>query len=223
MSNSKQSSNRLQLDQISILANFSGFGEILSQKQDGKTTVIAYASRRLCKHERSMRNYSSMKLEFLCLHWAVTKKFRDYLYGTSSPFLVKTDSHPFSRILTTKHTAADMSKLADLSDFNFTIEYRSGKTNTIADALSRNPIDALSDDSDAEDEDEDDDACVINTQHELCVFLSERDNTILLPGKPVSAISDFKYSEEIHVSVHETSIKCVSDITDTDMTLLQTI
>ena len=114
-----------------------------------------------------------------------------------------------------------MSKLTDLSDFNFTIEYRSSKTNTAADALSRNPIDALSDDSDAEDDDEDDDACVINTQHELRVFLSERDNTILLPGKLVSAISDCKYNEEIHVSVHETSTKCVPDITDTDMTLLQ--
>ena len=98
---------------LEVDASLQGFGAILSQKQDGKTTVIAYASRRLRKHERSMRNYSSMKLEFLCLHWAVTKKFRDYLYGTSSPFLVKTDSHPLSRILTTKHTAADMSKLAD--------------------------------------------------------------------------------------------------------------
>ena len=31
--------------------------------------------------ERNMEHYSSIKLELLVLHWAVTQKFRDYLIG----------------------------------------------------------------------------------------------------------------------------------------------
>ena len=40
--------------------------------------VIAYASRGLRQGEK---HYPSHKLEFLCLKWAVTEKFRDYLYN----------------------------------------------------------------------------------------------------------------------------------------------
>jgi len=40
-----------------------------------------------------------------------------------------------------KQTAADISKLADLADFNFQTEYRSGRSNAVADVLSRNPVD----------------------------------------------------------------------------------
>ena len=49
-------------------ASFLGLGAVLSQKQEGKSVVFAYASRSLCKHEHNMQNYSSMKLEFLALH-----------------------------------------------------------------------------------------------------------------------------------------------------------
>ena len=52
-----------------------------------------------------MRNYISMKLEFLALHWAVTYTFWDYLYD--SQFIVLTDSHPLSRILKAKTADAD--------------------------------------------------------------------------------------------------------------------
>ena len=58
-------------------ASLEGFGAILSQIQDGHEVVIAYDSRILIKHEKFMRSCSSMKLEFLGLHWAVTKKFRE--------------------------------------------------------------------------------------------------------------------------------------------------
>jgi transposase InsO family protein len=123
---------------LEVDASINGFGAILLQKQCGRTVVIAYASRKLRDAEKQMTAYSSMKLEFLALHWATTKKFRDYLYG--SKFTILTDNNPLSRILTSKQTAADMGKLADLADFNFTVQYRSGKTNTAADALSRNAI-----------------------------------------------------------------------------------
>jgi len=53
---------------------------VLYQKQEGMDRVIAYASRTLSKPEK---NYSIFKLEFLALKWAVTERFRDYLFGTS--------------------------------------------------------------------------------------------------------------------------------------------
>ena len=98
---------------LEVDASLQGFGAILSQQQNGRKVVIGYASRRLRKHERTMKSYSSMKLEFLSLHWAVTQKFRKYLYG--STFVIKTDSHPLRRILKSRQTAADMSILSEES------------------------------------------------------------------------------------------------------------
>ena len=59
-----------------------GLGAMLSQKQDGEERVIAFASHRLCPPEQNMSSYSSLKLEFLAMEWAVTEKFRDYLLGS---------------------------------------------------------------------------------------------------------------------------------------------
>ena len=59
-------------------ASHDGLGVVLSQEQDGKRRVIAYASRHLRPPEKNMQNYSSRKLELLALKWAVTEKFRSY-------------------------------------------------------------------------------------------------------------------------------------------------
>jgi len=69
---------------LEVDASLDGFGAILSQIQDKGKVIIGYASRRLRKYEKSMRSYSSMKLEFLGLQWAVTQKFKEYLYGSKS-------------------------------------------------------------------------------------------------------------------------------------------
>jgi len=55
---------------LEIDASIQGLGAMLLQKQDGKRKVIAYASRKLRSSEQRMSNYSSMKLEFMALHWA---------------------------------------------------------------------------------------------------------------------------------------------------------
>ena len=198
---------------LEVDASLDGFGAILSQIQDGRKVVISYASRRLRKHEKSMRSYSSMKLEFLGLHWAVTQKFREYLYGSN--FKILTDNHPLSRIMKSKQTAADLSKLADLSDFNFEIEYRSGRSNAAADALSRNPVDESGSES------EDDGTCTITTQQQLLTFMQEVDNTSEVPEPLIFAIAKSHEAEEPLAVMQEMSINLVPEIPNTDIQKLQ--
>uniref|UniRef100_A0AAQ4NQI8 Reverse transcriptase/retrotransposon-derived protein RNase H-like domain-containing protein n=1 Tax=Gasterosteus aculeatus aculeatus TaxID=481459 RepID=A0AAQ4NQI8_GASAC len=62
---------------LEVDASYGGLGAVLSQEQNGKVRPIAYASRGLKPTERNMANYSSMKLEFLALKWAMTEKFRE--------------------------------------------------------------------------------------------------------------------------------------------------
>ena len=117
-------------------ASTSGLGAVLYQKQDGKDRVVAYASRSL---KPSEKNYPAHKLEFLALKWAISEKFRDYLYG--SKFEVFTDNNPLTYILTTaKLDATGQRWVASLCDYDFVIKYRSGRKNIDADGLSRVPL-----------------------------------------------------------------------------------
>lgn len=119
-------------------ASYKGLGAVLSQQQDGKMRVIAYASRSLRGAEKNHVCYNSMKLELLGLKWAITEKFRDYLLGTT--FTVFTDNNPLKYIMTSaKLSAVEQKWVGELSRFNFEIRYRPGKLNQNADALSRRP------------------------------------------------------------------------------------
>ena len=114
-------------------ASSDGLGAALYQVQDGKQRVIAYGSRTLNEAEK---RYSAYRREILAMKWAVTEKFRDYLYGRS--FDVLTDSNPLTYLTTTaKLNATDHRWLSSLSTFDFTISYRAGKANGDADGLSR--------------------------------------------------------------------------------------
>ena len=119
---------------VEVYASNDGLGAVLSQEQDGP---IAYASRALRGAERNMENYCSRKLELLALKWAVTeKKFREYLI--SSTFTVLTDNNPLTYVQTkSKLKSVEQRWVSELANFNFSINYRTGKQNTNADALSR--------------------------------------------------------------------------------------
>lgn len=121
-------------------ASFDGLGAVLSQEQETGRVVICYASRGLRPSERNMSNYSSMKLELLALKWAVTEKFRDYLLGAE--FTAFTDNNPLSYLKSAKLAAAEMRWVSQLAQFDFKIRYRSGRSNTNADALSRQTVHA---------------------------------------------------------------------------------
>ncbi|KAJ8012560.1 hypothetical protein DPEC_G00044120 [Dallia pectoralis] len=111
---------------LEVDASYSGLGAVLSQEQSGKVSPVAYASRGLKPTERNMTNYSYLKLEFLALKWAMTEKFREYLLGQKC--VVYTDNNPLSYLSTAKLGALEQRWAAQLSDFDFTIKYRPGRS-----------------------------------------------------------------------------------------------
>ena len=119
-------------------ASIKGIGAILSQTQSsGQRHPVAYASRSLSAAER---NYGISELETLAVVWSITH-FHSYLYGHR--VTVFTDHSAVQAILNTptpsgKH-ARWWSRVYGSGVSEVTIIYRSGKTNTNADALSRNP------------------------------------------------------------------------------------
>ena len=117
-------------------ASLKGLGAVLSQRSDDNTVrVIAYASRSLRPGEKSMKDYSSMKIELLALKWSVCEKFKDYLLG--SKFTVYTDNNPLVYVKSSKLGTAQIRWLSELALYDFDIIYRTGKSNLVADALSR--------------------------------------------------------------------------------------
>ena len=120
---------------LHVDASGSGLGAILYQNQGGQDRVIAYASRGLSPAEK---NYSTYRLEFLALKWAVTHKFHDYLYGAS--FIVYSDNNPLTYVLSSaKLDATGHRWLAALANYNFSVKYKPGVKNVDADILSRLP------------------------------------------------------------------------------------
>ena len=123
---------------LETVASLKGLGAVLTQEDDeGNFCIISYASHMLKPYERSMRNYSSAKLELLALKWAVCEKFKDYLIG--SRFTILTDNNPLTYVCTSCLGAAQICWLSDLALFDFEIKYRAGKSNQAADALSQCP------------------------------------------------------------------------------------
>ena len=107
---------------LEVDARYSGLGAVLSQTQDGRPRVIAYASRGLRKTERNMKNYSSMKLEMLALKWAFVDKFRSYLLGAK--FTMYTNNNPFSHLKTAKLGALEQRWAGELAAFDFDVCYK---------------------------------------------------------------------------------------------------
>ena len=117
-------------------ASIEGLEAVLYQEHDGLEKVVAYGCRGLRKAEG---NYPAHKLEFLCLKWAVTDKFHDYLYGNT--FSVYTDNNPLTYVLTSAKLDATGHRWLDaLGSYDFKLIYRSSKSNANADGLSRRPL-----------------------------------------------------------------------------------
>ena len=124
-------------------ASEKALGAVLTQYFDGIEHPIAYASRTLSTAEI---NYTVTEKELLALVWA-SKYFRHYIYGRKI-FLI-TDHKALAQLKTIKIPDGRLGKLLlKLQDLDYEINYRPGRLNGNADALSRltcNSIQILSD------------------------------------------------------------------------------
>lgn len=117
-------------------ASRSGLGAVLLQEQPtGLVRVVAAASRSLTETEK---RYATIEQEALGIVWAL-EKFRDYIVGLRA--IVQTDHKPLVPLL----NEIELGKLPvriqrfrmRLMRFDYFVEFISGKSNIVADALSR--------------------------------------------------------------------------------------
>jgi hypothetical protein len=109
-------------------------GAVLSQIQECVEKVIAYGSKTLSKAER---NYCVTDKELLAVRY-FTEYYRCYLLGHE--FAVRTDHQALKWMFSLKHPKHRIARWIEaLSEFDFTIEYRSGNKHGNADSMSRCP------------------------------------------------------------------------------------
>lgn len=113
-------------------------GAVLSQIIDGHDRPIAFASKPFSKGES---NKITMEQELLSIHWAI-KYFRPYIYDKF--FIVNSDHRSLVYLFSLKDPSSKLTRIRlDLEEHNFEIRHISGKSNVVADALSRVHIDEL--------------------------------------------------------------------------------
>lgn len=122
-------------------SNFA-IGAVLSQKINGSEKPVAYASRTLNDAEK---NYSTIEKELLSVI-NFTKYFRPYLFGRK--FKIITDHKPLQWVNSLKEPNSRLMRWRlKLLEYDYDIEYRKGKDNKVADALSRVEIHPLENES----------------------------------------------------------------------------
>lgn len=161
-------------------------GSVLSQGVVGSDKPIAYASRTLNESEK---NYSVVEKELLSLVWS-TQYFRPYLYGRR--FTVYTDHRPLRWLFSLKdpQNSKFIRWRTKLQDYDFDIEYKKGKLNTNADALSRieiHPIDTESMQVNIDDPELDKIIQDLDRETELRTPTSEEIDKILNPAENVES------------------------------------
>ena len=113
-------------------ASLTGIGAVLSQIEDGKERVVAYASRTLSKAER---RYDVTRRELLAVV-SFIHHFRYYLLGKR--FTLRTDHEPLKWLFNVREPAGQLARwLERLAAYDFAIVHRPGIRHSNADALSR--------------------------------------------------------------------------------------
>lgn len=107
-------------------------GAVLAQGEGKEERTIAFHSRRLTDAERK---YPAHDLETLAVVEAL-RTWRVYLLGRH--FVVRTDNTPTKHLLTKPEPSLRQARWLDfLAEYDFSLEYIPGPTNTVPDALSR--------------------------------------------------------------------------------------
>ncbi|POM68093.1 Retrovirus Polyprotein [Phytophthora palmivora] len=121
-----------------VVCNASDFAigcTLMQLDHEGRDRVVYYQSRQLKPAER---NYPVHDKELLAMKYALAK-FRVYLLG-NSPFVVYTDHASLRTAVKSPHISQRMARwLSFFAEYNFRVEYKPGRLNIFADALSRRP------------------------------------------------------------------------------------
>ena len=118
-------------------ASQEGLGAALSKPGEQGERIIAYASRSMSKTEQ---NHSTTELECLAVKSGIWK-MRDYLEGYH--FTILTDHLSLKWLGQMDNPSGRLARCAmELAQWDFTIKYRKGSDNLLADTLSRQPLPA---------------------------------------------------------------------------------
>ncbi|GFT80889.1 transposon Tf2-6 polyprotein [Trichonephila clavipes] len=113
-------------------ARSGALGAVLLQGEKDEEHPIEYASRLLSSSER---NYSTTEREALAIVWAL-EKLRGYVEGQT--IRLSSDHQPLKWLLSLKSPTGRLARWAlQIQSYNLTIDYIPGRSNFIADLLSR--------------------------------------------------------------------------------------
>ncbi|KAF1313441.1 Pol protein, partial [Globisporangium splendens] len=108
---------------------------LMQHDDEGHERVVSYQSRQLRPAER---NYPVHDKELLAMKYSLVK-FRVYLLGEER-FAIYTDHASLRTAVKTPHLSQRMARwFSFFAEYNFVVHYKPGKTNILADALSRRP------------------------------------------------------------------------------------
>lgn len=107
-------------------------GAVLSQSVNGEDLPVSFFSKSFQKGEC---NKPPIEQELLAIYHAINA-FKPYVYGYK--FLVRTDHKPLIYLYQLKKPTTKLIRIRlELDEYNFDIEHIAGKSNVVADALSR--------------------------------------------------------------------------------------
>lgn len=124
--------------QLQVDASQMGAGAVLLQESDkGVECPVSFFSRKFNKYQQ---NYSVIEKEALGLIWAL-QHFEVYVGSGLTPLTVFTDHNPLTFLKSLQNPNQRLMRWAlFLQPYNLDIRHISGKSNIIADALSRAPL-----------------------------------------------------------------------------------
>jgi hypothetical protein len=129
--------------EFTIQTDACGYGlgaVLLSHQPNGDKVPCSFISRNLIGAEK---NYSATELECLAVVWAI-QKFRQFV--ECRDFIVETDHKALKWLMDMKDPRGRLGRwVMILQGYTFKIEHNPGKSNQVADALSRNPVSTESD------------------------------------------------------------------------------